>query len=188
MGTVSGMVDFIFYLFAFLTLGSALWVVFGRNAVNSAMFMILSFGATAGLFLLLNAYFLFALQIIVYAGAVMVLFLFIVMLLNVDKAGSVKPDKLGAVVAILAGLLLAGGMVYTFTEGNPVPPALEPVSEPVVSEDGGLPYSTQAASYGHGLFTKYMLPVQVTGFLLLVAMMGVILISKRVNADGEVSS
>ena len=79
------MIDFLFYLFAAITLLSALFMVLSPNAVNGAMCMIVSFVSTAALFVLLEAYFLAILQVLVYAGAVMVLFLFIIMLLNAES-------------------------------------------------------------------------------------------------------
>ena len=89
------MLDILFYIFAAITLVSALIMVLSPNAVNGAMCMIVSFVGTAALFVLLEAYFLAALQILVYAGAVMVLFLFIIMLLDVDKdANSYLKDKM----------------------------------------------------------------------------------------------
>jgi NADH-quinone oxidoreductase subunit J len=92
------MADFLFYIFAALILGSALAVVLNRDAVNAAMFLILAFVGVAGMFVLLEAYFLAVLQILVYAGAVVVLFLFIVMLLNVDTRAR-RPVRLVSALA-----------------------------------------------------------------------------------------
>ena len=88
------MIDLLFYIFSGLMILGALVMILSPNAVNSAMCMIVTLVATAGLFVLLEAYFLAILQVLVYAGAVMVLFLFIIMLLDVDKekASSFKKD------------------------------------------------------------------------------------------------
>ncbi len=175
------MVDFLFYLFAAITLVSALLMVLSPNAVNGAMCMIVSFVSTAAIFVLLEAYFLAVLQILVYAGAVMVLFLFIIMLLDVDKdASSYLKDKLSLAGAI-AGFSLLAVMIYTaFASAHHLPePALLPALDVPTGEGPGIPFTTSAKSFGYSLFTKYMLPFQVTGFLLLAAMIGVIVVSKR---------
>jgi len=177
------MLDFLFYLFSALTLLSALLVVVNRNAVNAAMFMIITFVGMAGLFLLLNAYFLAVLQVLVYAGAVMVLFLFIIMLLDVEHASKVRPDTLTVVASGIGFLLLASGVCTLFLYGG-VEPSYFPESVPELpltahSNANPLEYTTAARSFGYGLFTKYMLPFQMTGFLLLIAMIGVIVLSKQ---------
>jgi NADH-quinone oxidoreductase subunit J len=181
------MPDFLFYLFAFLALASSLLVVTSRSAVNGAMFMILTFVSTAAMFFLLEAFFLGVLQVLVYAGAVMVLFLFIIMLIDVDQARTRQLDRASLIAATVAALALATGVFFLFTRGNPVEPLLQPVpaDAEVVLEGSGLPYQTGAAAYGRGLLTKYLLPVQVAGFLLLSALIGVVIISKRLTATGE---
>lgn len=212
------MPDFLFYLFAALTVMSAFLVTMSRNAVNGAMFMIVSLVGMAALFVLLEAYFLAALQVLVYAGAVMVLFLFIIMLLDADKARSVRKDRLTTVAATIGGLLLIWGLVYlTYgagaapTSGLPEVAELplgmdEKVTETIVHADqsveptekdtgveatlstakaDNIPFTTSSRSFGYGLFTKYMLPFQVTGFLLLIAMVGVIVLSKKLDATGN---
>jgi NADH-quinone oxidoreductase subunit J len=166
------MTDFLFYLFAGLTLLAGVGMVASRNPVNGALFMILAFVGTAALFVLLEAFFLAAVQVLVYAGAVVVLFLFILMLLDAEQAGRLRPST-PTLVASLIGLgLLAAGVLALFTvEGG------LPVAEP------GEATATTIAAFGRLLFTKYMLPFQLAGFLLLVAMLGVIHISRRVPDD-----
>ncbi len=179
------MTDILFYLFAGITLISALAMVLLPNAVNGAMCMIVSFIGTAALFVLLEAYFLAILQVLVYAGAVMVLFLFIIMLLNVDEDRSgLKPAKLSIFAALAGFVILSGLIISLFTDpaALPVPPAIEVAENPTgLSANNGIPFTTSAKSFGYSLFTKYMLPFQVTGFLLLAAMVGVIVVSKRVT-------
>lgn len=173
------MQDFFFYLFSALTVLSAFLVVVSPNAVNSAVFMIVSFVGTAAMFLLLDAFFLAILQVLVYAGAVMVLFLFIIMLLDVERSSKVRPDVLTVAASSVATLLLIFGMVYLFLTGNDASaPALAAVPE-VPGGASPMEFATASRSFGYGLFTKYMLPFQVAGFLLLVAMIGVIVLSKR---------
>lgn len=177
------MLDILFYVFAAITLIAAVLMVLMPNAVNGAMCMIVSFLGTAALFVLLEAYFLAMIQVVVYAGAVMVLFLFIIMLLDVEKdaVAADSTDKL-TLGASVVGFLLLVMLVCTAFSGAYLPePELLPVAKNPETFNGGLPFTTSSKSFGYSLFTKYMLPFQVTGFLLLAAMIGVIVVSKRPN-------
>jgi NADH-quinone oxidoreductase subunit J len=143
--------------------------------------MIVSFVGTAAMFVLLEAYFLAILQVLVYAGAVMVLFLFIIMLLDVDKGecGFLK-DKLTLASSFVGFALIAVLVCSAFAGANHLPePGLMPVLENPTGSGAGIPFTTSSKSFGYSLFTKYMLPFQVTGFLLLAAMIGVIVVSKK---------
>lgn len=181
------MLDALFYIFAALTLISALMMVLSPNAVNGAICMIISFVGTAAIFVLLEAYFLAVIQILVYAGAVMVLFLFIIMLLDVDREDySYIKDKMTLAGSIMGFALFAILIVSAFASGQHLPEtALVPVDTNPSGEGVGIPFTTSAKSFGYSLFTKYMLPFQVTGFLLLAAMIGVIVVSKKHNEEGE---
>jgi NADH-quinone oxidoreductase subunit J len=175
------MLDLLFYVFAAITLISALLMVVSPNAVNGAVCMIITFVSTAALFVLLEAYFLAIIQVLVYAGAVMVLFLFIIMLLDVDKDTSqLLKDKMTLAASITGFTLLVILICAAFAGGQHLPEtALLPVADNPTGEGVGIPFTTSAKSFGYSLFTKYMLPFQVTGFLLLAAMIGVIVVSKR---------
>lgn len=185
------MYDFFFILFSILTVGSALLVTLSRNAVNAAMFMIVSFVGMAALFLLLDAFFLAILQVLVYAGAVMVLFLFIVMLMDVEQGAKKRFNWLAIAASVVGLALMVTGAVYLFYYGNDTAATLAATELPAVAElpadatTDAIPFTTSVRSYGYSLFSKYMLPFQVAGFLLLVAMVGVIVISKRIGANGE---
>src|SRR6187401_2592598 len=99
------MQDILFYLFAFLTLACGVLVVanpFNRSPVTSAMFLVLTIGSMAGLFVLLHAFFLAAVQVLVYAGAVMVLFLFVIMLLDLKEEGRRKIKTFGVVAGVVS--------------------------------------------------------------------------------------
>ena len=175
------MPDVLFYIFSVVMLVAAVLTVLLPNAVNGAMCMIVAFLSTAGLFVLLEAYFLAIIQVLVYAGAVMVLFLFIIMLLDVEKEGGVieYKNKL-SVGASIIGFALLVMLVCSLFSGEHLPePALLPVLENPTEFERGMPFTPSSKSFGYGLFTKYMLPFQVTGFLLLAAMIGVIVISKK---------
>lgn len=185
------MYDFFFILFGILTLGSALLVTLSRNAVNAAMFMIVSLVSLAALFLLLDAFFLAILQVLVYAGAVMVLFLFVIMLMNVEQGAKKRFNWIVVASAVVGLALLACGVFYLFGGSGETATTLAATPLPAITElpvDAtieSVPYTSSSRSFGYLLFTKYMLPFQVTGFLLLIAMVGVIVISKKINARGE---
>jgi NADH-quinone oxidoreductase subunit J len=159
------MSNVLFSTFALLTVVSALLVVVNKNPVNGAMFLVLSIVGQAGLFVMLDAGLLAAVLVLVYAGAVVALFLFIIMLLD-TRPGQLKPYRpLTIAAATIGGLLLMLGAV---TLARAVGPAAPPAT--------AVPTLKQ---YAELLFTVYLLPVQVVGFLLLVAMLGVIVLSKK---------
>ena len=159
----------LFNVFAIFTIVSAIGVVVNKNAVNAAMCLLLSLVGVAGLFIGLEAYLLAFLLLLVYAGAIVALFLFIVMLL--DVRGEARPRISGIPLAarILAIGLVALGLVSFVARGEIKSPDLSTV--PAVGASLKL--------YAYQLFTTYLLPVQVLGFLLLIAMLGVIVLSKK---------
>lgn len=167
------MTDWFFYIFSALTLAAAMAVVFSRNPVNAAMFLILTFLGMASLFVLLESYFLAVIQVLVYAGAVVVLFLFIIMLLDVKQESKAKMKPLTLVASVVGFAILLVGVVGITSSDN------------IAAETGSLPEASGVTlkNFGYELFTTYQLPMQVTGFLLLVAMIGVIVLSKKVKTD-----
>lgn len=168
------MTDILFYFFSAITVVAALLVVVNSNAVNAAMFLIVSFLGMAALFVLLGAYFLAVLQVLVYAGAVVVLFLFIIMLLDVKEGKRHSFRPFTGLASILALLLMVGAVYTIFSPRN-----LNSGEAPAIATGSSL------KAYGEQLFTTYLLPMQVTGFLLLVAMIGVIVLSKQVRPVGR---
>ena len=165
------MPDLFFYLFAAFTTVCAFGVVLNRNTVNAAICLLLSLVGVAALFTLLDAYLLAVLLVLVYAGAVVALFLFIVMLLD-TQGGHNRPFRPVALLASLTGfaLLLCGAAMF-ITRGQ-LP------AHAVVAADGA-PTGSVLKSYAELLFTTYLLPVQIMGFLLLIAMLGVIVLCKK---------
>jgi NADH-quinone oxidoreductase subunit J len=160
--------DILFYVFAVLTLLCGVLVIanpFSRSPVTSAMFLVLTIISMAGLFVLLHAFFLAAVQIIVYAGAVMVLFLFVIMLLDLKAEARRRIKFFG----LVAGIIAVGGIISALVKSLASLPATS--SEPTL--EGG------TNALGHLLFTKYTLPFEIVSVLLLVAMVGVILLSKK---------
>ena len=181
------MLDILFYILSAFTLIAALLMVMSPNAVNGAMCMIAAFVGTAALFILLEAYFLAILQVLVYAGAVMVLFLFIIMLLNVEEIEQSKRKSMRSnLLAVLSFIIVSVLMISAFSGDYLPEPELLPVA---ANPDGSLvskiPFTTSSKSFGYSLFSKYMLPFQVTGFLLLSGMIGVIVISKKSSEQLE---
>lgn len=171
------MADFLFYLFAFVTVLAAAGVVLNRNAVNAAVCLLLSFVGLAALFVLLGAYFLALLQVLVYAGAVVVLFLFIIMLFDVQGGDSRRPHRWMATAAgVIAFALLATGVLSLARHAGLPAPGLA----------GAPAGGATLKDFGYQLFTTYLLPVQVTGFLLLLAMLGVTVLSRKYE-NGEES-
>jgi NADH-quinone oxidoreductase subunit J len=164
------MQDLLFYLFAAATLLCGVLVVanpFSRNPVTSAMFLVLTIVSLAGLFVLLHAFFLAAVQVLVYAGAVMVLFLFVIMLLDLKEEERRTIKTAGAVVGVATV-----GIIYTvITRALGSLPAANAAAAPPL--EGG------TAALGRILFREYLLPFEIISVLLLVAMMGVILLSKK---------
>jgi NADH-quinone oxidoreductase subunit J len=162
-------VDIIFYIFASLTLLFGFLVVlnpFSLNPVTSAMFLVLTIASLAGLFVLLHAFFLAAVQVLVYAGAVMVLFLFVIMLLDLRAEERRKVKK----VAIVLGLVSVGAILALFFQSLSR-------SAAGLAEAPGVEGGT--AALGRLLFSDYVLPFEIVSLLLLVAMVGVVLLSKK---------
>jgi len=167
----------LFNIFSVLAVLSALLVVvnpLSRNPVTSAMFLVTTMISISGLFVLLNAYFLAAVQILVYAGAVMVLFLFVIMLLDVQETARRRLR----VVSLVMGILSVGALfgVYNSSLKSTYELELEDSLEFVEGAVG----STQAL--GQELFSSvngFILPFEIVSILLLVAMIGVILLSKK---------
>jgi NADH-quinone oxidoreductase subunit J len=163
------MSNFLFYAFSLFTVICAAGVVVNKNAVNGAMCLLLSLVGVAGLFVQLDAYLLAFLLLLVYAGAVVALFLFIVMLLDMRESKSRAFGKLSVAGVVLSAGLLTVGLSTFATRGK------LPASDPTLTAAVG----TDLKLYAAQLFTTYLLPVQVMGFLLLIAMLGVIVLSKR---------
>ena len=164
-----GLPDILFYVFAALTLLCGVLVVanpFSRSPVTSAMFLVLTIVSLAGLFVLLHAFFLAAVQIIVYAGAVIVLFLFVIMLLDLKEEQRRKIKLFGFV----GGLISVGAILVI---------SLKSLHATQLNAQSSLTTDGDTALLGHLLFKNYVLPFEVVSVLLLVAMVGVILLSKK---------
>jgi len=165
-----------FYFLTFLALFFALMVVLSRNPVYSVIFLVLTFFAIAGHYLLLNAQFLAMVHVIVYAGAIMVLFLYVIMMLNLNQVAEPQKNlisKLGA--AVSAGLLLL--VVVAAIRASSMSPGA-----PGIGGVNGItadPTLGTVQRLGQVLFTDFLLPFELTSLLFLLAMVGAVLIGKK---------
>jgi len=165
-----------FYVFALVAIATAAGMLLSRNAVYSALFLVLNFVTVAIFYLLLNAPFIALSQVTVYAGAIMVLFLFVIMLLGTEK---LDPKSIQLpwqrILSLLLGLVLVGVLSYWFFFRGGLTAA---IPDPV--ETFGDPRSV-----GFELFNVYLLPFEVTSILLLVAMVGAIILTKKEKKGGQ---
>jgi NADH-quinone oxidoreductase subunit J len=163
---------FFFYLFALIAVASAVLVVAARNPVHSVLFLILCFFNAAGLFILMGAEFLAMILVVVYVGAVAVLFLFVVMMLDVDfvqlREGMLSYLPIGSVL----GLILLVELVLVFGTWSIAPDAIKSVT-PIPTD------VSNTEAIGLVLYTKYFYWFQVAGLILLVAMIGAIVLTLR---------
>jgi NADH-quinone oxidoreductase subunit J len=160
----------LFWFFSIAMLVSGALVITRHNAVNSAMFLIQLFLCTAGLFLLLEAFFLAMVQVLVYAGAVMVLFLFVIMLLDVDPAQEKTFPRIAVSGATALAVVL--GLEFFILLRRPIP----------LPDAGTAELKGGLREVLRPLFTDYLLPFELTALIALVAMIGVIVLSKRETA------
>jgi NADH-quinone oxidoreductase subunit J len=159
-----------FYLFATICVGSGLAVISVRNPVHAVLFLILAFFNAAGLFILLGAEFLAMILVVVYVGAVAVLFLFVVMMLDVNFVALRRGGQRYLGLGFLVGVVLLAEL-FAVAGGWVVPP------ESVAHRAAGGLSNTQAI--GSVLYTTYLYPFQLSGLVLLVAMMGAIVLTLR---------
>ena len=173
---------FAFYLFATIVIASAAMVIFARNPVHSVMWLILAFFNAAGLMLLAGAEFIAMLLVIVYVGAVAVLFLFVVMMLDIDfaelRAGFVRYLPLGALVAII----LAAELVFAVGAWQAGGVDLAARAAPVVSDKSNI------QQIGELLYTKYIFLFAAAGNGLLVAMIGAIVLTHRTRGGVRIQN
>jgi NADH-quinone oxidoreductase subunit J len=163
----------LFFILALAAVATALGMLFSRSAVYSALFLVLNFGTVAIFYILLNAPFIAMSQVSVYAGAIMVLFLFVIMLLGTELLPPSKALPWQRPMAILLAVVLAGEALYLLffrkvTSGD--------IPQPV--QTFGSPQAV-----GQALFNKYLLPFEITSVLLLIAMVGAIVLTKKEKGE-----
>jgi len=165
----------IFYFFAAIAVGGAVLTVTRRNAVHSAIFLITSLLATAGVFLQLRAEFLFIVQIILYVGGIMVLFVFVIMLVNLDVSLQQLQFSRQKWVALIVALALAGQVGVMFWSAEKLPGQILPGVTAAAADR--LPPNSEAVA--RSLFSTYLLPFEIASILLLVAMIGAVVMAKK---------
>jgi NADH-quinone oxidoreductase subunit J len=170
-----------------VALGSSMAMLFARNAVHAALFLVLGQVALAVTFLLQGAFFIAAIQIIVYAGAIMVLFLFVIMLLGVDRREAiVEPLRAQRPLAIGLGVLLAAEILYVAYEGVNLVVGGAAQGATSIVEANQEPGNVE--SIARLLFSTYLLPFEVTSVLLVVAIVGVMVLARRMGGVRSLGS
>ncbi|HEX7118489.1 MAG TPA: NADH-quinone oxidoreductase subunit J [Longimicrobiales bacterium] len=168
------MSDLLWWVFASLAVGGAAGTVLGRNPIASLLSLVLTFFSLAAIYILLGAHFIGAIQVMVYAGAIMVLFLFVIMLLNLGHDFRADLRK----GAWLVSGFTATGLIFYFL--------WRPLAEPNGLAAAGAPVADKAAEAGNAvtviadpLFREFLVPFELTSILLLVAVIGAVLLAKR---------
>jgi NADH-quinone oxidoreductase subunit J len=164
------MAVYTFYFLAVACIVLALLMVTAKNPIYSVLFLILTFFCIAGEYVLLNAQFLAVVHIIVYAGAIMVLFLFVLMLLNLNQDS--EPQKSTAWKVI--GSIAAGLLLVTLTGALRGATDISPMTQTAINPELGL-----VKNLGRSLFTQFVVPFEISGILFLAAMVGAILVGKK---------
>ncbi|MCM8557022.1 NADH-quinone oxidoreductase subunit J [Sphingomicrobium sediminis] len=163
-----------FYLFATLAILSAILVVFARNPVHSVLWLIVTFFNAAGLMILLGAEFIAILVILVYVGAVAVLFLFIVMMLDIDFAALRSGFTQNLPFGILIALVLLSEMAIAVIAGR---------SGPVIAEAPPETGQSNIEAFGELLYSRFLVPFELSGLILLVALIGAVVLTHRSRGD-----
>jgi NADH-quinone oxidoreductase subunit J len=162
-----------FYSLSFLAVISSILMIFHRNAMYSVLFLLVCFFSVAGLYVMLNAQFLGIVHIIVYAGAIMVLFLYVIMFLNMNSPITIRKSRLVMLAAVLTGLMFLFVLFAAlWSTGFGQHPAQ-------VDQTIGLP-----KTLGKVLFNEFLIPFEVTSVLFLSAMVGVVIFNKKEVANG----
>mgnify|MGYP006273991039 CR=1 FL=1 len=161
-----------FFLLATVAVAAAIGMLVSRNPVSSALWLVLNLFCVAGLYLTLNASFIGVVQILVYAGAIMVLFLFVIMLLNLSALPTLSDIQWTHVAGFVVGVLVLAQLLYVVASGLELP--LQPVESAAIAAETG-----DANTLGKVLLTQYALHIQVAGVLLLAATIGAVMLAQR---------
>ena len=161
----------LFFVMAIVAVAAALGMIISRNPVVSALWLILNLFCIAGLYLTLSAQFIAVIQVLVYAGAIMVLFLFVIMLLNLAALPDLQAFDWRIGLGFALGVAVLAQLVYVVARG------LDALPVPVPSEEAVL--NGSALNIGVELFTRYALPLEIIAVLLLVATIGAVMLAKK---------
>src|SRR6476646_1580916 len=163
----------LFYIFALLVLGGGVLTITRRNAVHSAISLIVSLLGVAGLYLLQHAEFLFAVQIVLYVGGIMVLFLFVIMLVNLDQAAKERQFNKQWLVAIVAVAVVGAQLAWFISKGRG---AFQLADSAITAVPEAIGNTEMVAD---SLFKEYLLPFEIASILLLVAVVGSVVMAKK---------
>lgn len=164
--------EILFLAFASIAVVTAIFTVISRSPVISALFLVINFGALSGLYLLLSAQFLSVVQVIVYAGAIMVLFLFVLMLLRPEQEDKFfVVNRKMKIFAVVIGLFLFGQLAFAIFASD--------IGSTISIESARSEQIGKIAYIGENLYTTYLFPFEAIAFVLLVATIGAIVISKK---------
>ena len=169
------MIQLLWWIFAALAIVGAIGMIMGRNPVASLLFLVLTFFSLAAIYVLLGAYFISVVQIIVYAGAIMVLFLFVIMLLNLGH--DYQPDLRRGGWMIVGGV--ATGIIGYVLSRNLVVPQLTAPNDNGAQIDAAVAQLGAVGAIAQPLFHDFIVPFELTSLLLLVAAIGAVLLAKR---------
>ncbi len=172
--------DTFFFVFSAIAIGSALGVVTQKNPVGSLLFMVATLGSVAGIFVIFEAHFLAAIQVMVYAGAIMVLFLFVIMLLNLGH--DYQKDIRGWAGQLLAFAVVGAGVAIVVARvrgQDPTTGVFDGPGAAAASLDALIVEKGAVGAIADPLFTDFVVAFELTGILLLVAVVGAIALAKR---------
>jgi NADH-quinone oxidoreductase subunit J len=164
----------LFYIFAVMTLAGGVFTITRRSAVHSAISLIVSLLGVAGLYLMQQAEFLFAVQIVLYVGGIMVLFLFVIMLVNLDEAAKERQFNRQWLIALVCVAAVGAEIAYFFYKGGPNAFHIESTVAAMAPVAIG-----NTETVADSLFTEYLLPFEVASILLLVAVVGSVVMAKK---------
>jgi len=162
-------IQIIFYILATITLSTAFLTIYSKNPIHSAIYLVVCFFSIAGHYLLFNAQFLAVVHLIVYSGAIMILFLFTIMLMNLNKEDEVHKPRITRFGAIVVFCLLSVVMIAIFINSKTIMGEYDMTGEDYQS----------IKKLGKVLLNEYMVPFEFASILLLVAMIGTVLLSKK---------
>jgi NADH-quinone oxidoreductase subunit J len=160
--------ELVFYFLSAIAIGSSIMMVFHRNAMYNVLFLLICFFSVAGLYIMLNAQFLAIVHIIVYAGAIMVLFLYVLMFLNLNSPVQIRKSTITRLAAVVTG-----GMIFIVLMGGFLQTQLTEMPEAVDEKIGSV------QTLGKILFNEFLIPFELSSILFISAMVGVIIINKK---------
>jgi NADH-quinone oxidoreductase subunit J len=165
------MAHFLFFLLAIISIGAVLGMIFSKDQAHNALFIILAFLCLGGLFALLDAPFIAVIQIIIYAGAIMVLFIFVIMMINLKEGVQPERKRWTIVLSFLIGTVLIIELILAVTS------ALSPAQAPGAAE------LANPTNLGKLLFTEYLYPFEITSILIIAVLVGAIVLVKKKDTE-----